>query len=214
MPEPTEEPTPALGTQRLVEVEDLLGRSEGPFGEGEGFGHGSRPAPGPLEGFRGSFPHGPGWGTSRRQQSLFEGSRSGGSVAVLTVGELTEAIRHTLVAHGKVPADRAEAVATQVLNYFGAEEMVLDNVLSAEDRDTFYQLEEEGLLTSEEEDAMVARGKTWRIHYWLLRKASIGAAARPPEAPAKEDPGAVYQDMPMETWSSHGSKSNGKPLAP
>lgn len=138
-------------------------------------------------------------------------------MAVVTVEELTEAIRNTLVAHGKIPEERAELLATQVLNYFGPEEMVLDNVLSNEDRDTFYQLEEEGLLTSEEEDALVAKGKTWRIHYWLLRKASIGAAAHPPPPPSKDEAGELYQKISADQWSHREegrADSSTRPAAP
>jgi hypothetical protein len=122
-------------------------------------------------------------------------------VGVVTIEELAEAIRNTLVAHGRLPAENAESVATQVLNYFGTEEMVLDNVLSNEDRDMFYQLEEEGLLSSEEEDTLVARGKTWRIHYWLMRKATVEAAAHPPPPPSKDTTGEIYTQMPADNWA-------------
>ncbi len=94
-------------------------------------------------------------------------------MAPITEAELTRAIERTLVAHGKMPLAEAHPTARMVLGYFGAEDSVLDNKLSSEDRDRFYLLEEEGLLTSEEEDATVSRGKTWRIHYWLLKKAKI-----------------------------------------
>ena len=97
--------------------------------------------------------------------------------------ELTRAIERTLVVHGKVPADQSRVIARMVLGYFGLEDAVLDNKLSSNDRDRFYQLEEEGLLTSEEEDATVSRGKTWRIHYWLLKKdgsATWASTARRP----------------------------------
>ncbi len=132
-------------------------------------------------------------------------------VGVVTVEILTEAIRHTLVAHGKLPPDRAEPVARLVLSYFGTEEMVLDNVVSAEDRDTFYVMEEEGLLSSEEEDALVAKGKTWRIHYWLLKKATIEAASRPAPPPRPEDAAAVYRAVPPDEWARHEKDARSAP---
>ena len=132
-------------------------------------------------------------------------------VGVVTVEILTEAIRHTLVAHGKLPPDRAEPVARLVLSYFGTEEMVLDNVVSAEDRDTFYAMEEEGLLSSEEEDALVAKGKTWRIHYWLLKKATIEAASRPAPPPRPEDAAAVYREVPPDEWARHEKDARSAP---
>jgi len=104
-------------------------------------------------------------------------------MASITEAELAAAIERTLVAKGKMPEPEARPTARMVMGYFGADGTVLDNNLSSEDRDRFYLLEEEGLLTSEEEDATVARGKTWRIHYWLLRKNRIRESARPARRP-------------------------------
>ncbi len=129
-------------------------------------------------------------------------------VAVVTVELLTEAIRNTLVAHGKVPPERGEPLARLVLNYFGTEETLLDNVISGDDRDAFYLLEEQGLLASEEEDALVAKGRTWRIHYWLLRKTTIEAAARPPPVVAPDEAREVYAKMPADGWR-HGTGASG-----
>ena len=85
-----------------------------------------------------------------------------------------------------LPAE-ARPTARMVLGYFGADATVLDNKLSSDDRDRFYQLEEEGLLTSEEEDATVSRGKTWRIHYWLLRKGRIRDVGQGGDVPPTDE---------------------------
>ncbi|HKS60046.1 MAG TPA: DUF6015 family protein, partial [Thermoplasmata archaeon] len=115
--------------------------------------------------------------------------------------ELTRAIERTLVTHGKMSAEEAKPVAQMVLGYFGLDDTVLDNKLSSEDRDRFYQLEEEGLLSSEEEDATVSRGKTWRIHYWLMKKSRIRDAGQ--AGPTAQDTGAsaVYQQMSDDIWN-------------
>ncbi|MGP8078393.1 MAG: DUF6015 family protein [Thermoplasmata archaeon] len=118
--------------------------------------------------------------------------------------ELTRAIERTLVEHGKVPAGEARSVARMVLGYFGLDDTVLDNKLSSEDRDRFYQLEEEGLLTSEEEDATVSRGKTWRIHYWLLKKARIRDVGQTGNAPHTSDEGEVYKSVAEADWRRKG----------
>jgi hypothetical protein len=131
-------------------------------------------------------------------------------VAVVTVELLTEAIRNTLVTHGKIPPERAEPLARLVLNYFGTEETLLDNVISGDDRDAFYLLEEQGLLASEEEDALVAKGRTWRIHYWLLRRSTIEAAARPPPVAPPDEAREIYAKMPADGWA-HGSNDPGDP---
>jgi hypothetical protein len=119
----------------------------------------------------------------------------------ITEAELIRAIERTLVAHGRMPASEARPVARMVLGYFGADDTVLDNKLSSDDRDRFYQLEEEGLLTSEEEDATVSRGKTWRIHYWLLKKARIRDVGQGGEAPPTDDVERVYRSIGQADWN-------------
>ncbi|HTT14639.1 MAG TPA: DUF6015 family protein [Thermoplasmata archaeon] len=121
-------------------------------------------------------------------------------MASITELELTRAIERTLVAHGKMPISDARPTARMVLGYFGLEDSVLDNKLSSEDRDRFYQLEEEGLLTSEEEDATVSRGKTWRIHYWLLKKARIRDVGQAGDAPTGDEAQSVYQSIGEAAW--------------
>jgi uncharacterized protein DUF6015 len=126
-------------------------------------------------------------------------------MASITEAELVRAIERTLVIHGKMPADLARPTARMVLGYFGAEGTVLDNKLSSEDRDRFYQLEEEGLLTSEEEDATVSRGKTWRIHYWLLKKTRIRDVGQAGDAPATDEAESVYRSIGESEWQHEGS---------
>lgn len=122
-------------------------------------------------------------------------------MAAINEDELTRAIENTLAAHGKIPAEDARATARMVLGYFGLEDAVLDNKLSTEDRDRFYLLEEEGLLTSEEEDATVSRGKTWRIHYWLLKKARIRDVAQRSEGPAVDEASQIYKGIADSAWN-------------
>jgi hypothetical protein len=121
-------------------------------------------------------------------------------MAPITEVELTRALERTLVAKGKMPLAEAKSTARMVLGYFGAEDSVLDNKLSSEDRDRFYLLEEEGLLTSEEEDATVSRGKTWRIHYWLLKKGKIRDVGQGGEAPPSDDASTVYRSIGAADW--------------
>ncbi len=129
-------------------------------------------------------------------------------MAAITEAELTRALERTLVARGKMPPGEAHPTARMVLGYFGADDSVLDNKLSSDDRDRFYQLEEEGLLTSEEEDATVSRGKTWRIHYWLLKKSRIREVGRSGEAPPTEDAGSVYRSIGESDWKRSGGSGS------
>jgi len=128
-------------------------------------------------------------------------------MASITEAELTRALERTLVARGKMPPEEARGTARMVLGYFGADDSVLDNKLSSEDRDRFYALEEEGLLTSEEEDATVSRGKTWRIHYWLLKKARIRDVGTSRDAPKDDDAGSVYRGIRESDWRRGSGES-------
>lgn len=100
-----------------------------------------------------------------------------------------------------------------MLNYFGPSDAVLDNKVMSEDRDHFYRLEEEGLLSSEEEDATVSRGKTWRIHYWFLKKSRIRAASEGGEAAPTEEAEAVYRQIADDAWNRSGGGAPVKPPA-
>jgi hypothetical protein len=125
----------------------------------------------------------------------------------ITEAELTRALERTLVARGKMAPGEARPTARMILGYFGADDSVLDNKLSSEDRDRFYALEEEGLLTSEEEDATVSRGKTWRIHYWLLKKARIRDVGTAHDTPHPEDAGSVYRAIGESDWRRRDSET-------
>jgi hypothetical protein len=125
-------------------------------------------------------------------------------MAAITEAELTRALERTLVARGKLTIAEARPTARMVLGYFGADDSVLDNKLSSDDRDRFYQLEEEGLLSSEEEDATVSRGKTWRIHYWLMQKARVREVANSGDEVPVEDAGSVYRAIGEADWKRGG----------
>ncbi len=122
----------------------------------------------------------------------------------ITEEELTRAIEQTLVAHGKIPITEARPTAQTILQYFGTDDSILDNQLSNEDRDRFYLLEEEGLLTSEEEEATVPHGETWRIHYWLLKKGRIRSVATPPAGGTDPGTNGVYSAIADNEWRRRG----------
>ncbi|HUI38840.1 MAG TPA: DUF6015 family protein [Thermoplasmata archaeon] len=125
-------------------------------------------------------------------------------MAQIKEDELVRAIDRTLVKHGKLPEGESPRVARLVLGYFGLHDSVLDNKLSSDDRDQFYRLEEEGLLSSEEEDATVSRGKTWRIHYWLLKKDRIREVGERREEAAPSGAEQVYKDISDSEWRRPG----------
>ncbi len=96
----------------------------------------------------------------------------------------------------------ANQLALHVLNFFGYSDRIIDNILEPEDRDTFYMLEDAGILTTEREETTLYDGREWRIHYWLFRKKRIeelieGSTKVEAEVKAED---SFYGDLPDEIW--------------
>ncbi|MGI0140729.1 MAG: DUF6015 family protein [Thermoplasmata archaeon] len=85
---------------------------------------------------------------------------------------LSKAIRRSVGHDGMRPED-ARTIAAHVLNFFGFNERIIDNVLEPDDRDTFYMLEDTGILETERDETTLYDGREWRIHYWMIRKERI-----------------------------------------
>ena len=90
---------------------------------------------------------------------------------------LAKAIRRS-VGHEGMRAEDARGIAAHVLNFFGFNERIIDNVLEPDDRDTFYMLEDTGILETERDETTLYDGREWRIHYWMFRKDRIFDLAR------------------------------------
>jgi hypothetical protein len=123
---------------------------------------------------------------------------------VITLQDLRNALRAVLGTKG-VKQDDTNKLADYLMNFFGFEDYIIDNVLDADDRDVFYTLEEEGLLRTESEEIYLLKGKMWRIHYWILKKREILSLARDKavEAPVKDDGYATcYKGVDDEVWAS------------
>ncbi len=96
--------------------------------------------------------------------------------------------------------------ANFVMDLFGFEDRIIDNVLEPEDRQLFYILEEEGMLTTEREETTIYDGRTWRTHYWFINKETIlrykeTEGARRIER-KEEDITDIYKEIPDEVWFS------------
>jgi hypothetical protein len=90
---------------------------------------------------------------------------------------LAKAIRRSVGHEGMRPED-ARSIAAHVLNFFGFNQRIIDNVLEPDDRDTFYMLEDTGILETERDETTLYDGREWRIHYWMFRKDRIFELAR------------------------------------
>ena len=85
---------------------------------------------------------------------------------IITLDDLSKAIANRV----GIDIDEARRDAGFVLDIFGYDNRVIDNVLDPEDRQLFYILEEEGMLTTEREETTLYDGREWRTHYWVLKK--------------------------------------------
>ena len=88
---------------------------------------------------------------------------------IITLDALSQAIANRV----GVGIEEARRDAGFVLDIFGFDDRVIDNVLDPEDRQLFYILEEEGMLVTEREETTLYDGREWRTHYWQLKKNTI-----------------------------------------
>ncbi len=121
----------------------------------------------------------------------------------LKVRDLTTAIKNSIDERG-MKTSAAQMMAEHVLNFFGFNDRIIDNILEQEDRDVFYMLEDAGLLTTEREETTLYDGREWRIHYWLFEKDKICELIEPStcEEDDAEDSEDVYDEVPEGVWSS------------
>ena len=120
---------------------------------------------------------------------------------VLTTETLASAINYS-PEYSHMVDDESSYLAEHILNFFGYSDRIIDNVLHPEDRDTFYMLEDAGLMETEREETTLYDGREWRIHYWLLKIAEIQRRtdAGPKYAPDDQEP-SVYDEIPDDIWS-------------
>lgn len=129
-------------------------------------------------------------------------------MSVVSMEELVLALKNTLGKKGMQTNDIGR-LAEYIMSFFGYTDAVIDNRLTSEDRDVFYMLEEEGLVTTTEEEVHLKKGKMWRIHYWILKKDQIFRLAAIPEEkrPEEDELASIYERMSQDVWSNRGSPS-------
>lgn len=119
---------------------------------------------------------------------------------IITVEDLSQAVQDRI---GLVP-EEADRDAEFVMDIFGFNDRIIDNVLEPEDRQLFYILEEEGLLTTEREETTLYDGREWRTHYWLFRKDKILGAAEElrKKMRDKDTEFQIYSELPEDVWAA------------
>jgi hypothetical protein len=116
---------------------------------------------------------------------------------VITLKELSKAIANRL----NVDKKEARRVACFILDLFGYEERIIDNVLDIEDRQLFYLLEEEGMLISGREETILHNGREWLTHYWQLNRKKIIKYANNGKKNNDSDISNQKKDMETSTGS-------------
>ena len=120
-------------------------------------------------------------------------------MGIITLDDLARAIASRV----GIDMDVARRDANFVMDLFGFEDRIIDNVLEPRDRQLFYILEEEGMLTTEREETTIYDGRTWRTHYWLINKETILKYKKPKnetEEVEEDDMGNIYKELPDEIW--------------
>jgi len=111
-------------------------------------------------------------------------------LTVVSMDDVILALKNTLGKKG-MSDDDIRKLAEYLMSFFGFDGEVIDNRLTSEDRDVFYMLEEEGFLTTTQEEVHLKKGKLWRIHYWILKKDQIIRLARQDKADLKGTTGSL-----------------------
>jgi hypothetical protein len=118
------------------------------------------------------------------------------NITIITLEVLTKAIANRT----GIDIEEARRNAGFVLDVFGFNDRVIDNILDYEDRQLFYILEEEGMLATDHEDTILYDGREWRTHYWILKKKTILRYAKNKNSNSKD----TISDKPVWDISSVG----------
>ena len=108
---------------------------------------------------------------------------------IITLDVLSKAIANRV----GIDIEEARRNAGFVLDIFGYDDRVIDNVLNYEDRQLFYILEDEGMLATDQEDTILYDGREWRTHYWMLKKNTILKYAKDENSSVR----SVISDKPV-----------------
>ena len=127
---------------------------------------------------------------------------------IITLDVLSKAIANRV----GIDIEEARRNAGFVLDIFGYNDRVIDNVLNYEDRQLFYILEEEGMLATDQEDTILYDGREWRTHYWVLKKNTILKYAKDENSSVRSvisdkpvwdiSDGSIYDSLTDDIWTT------------
>lgn len=131
----------------------------------------------------------------------------------VNISEVTRAIAYRKISDNSNYRDVDECLlAIDVMNHFGFDRYILDNILEPEEREKIRMMEDWGLITTFEEVVEIKRYNkpiTWRLYYWQLKIDQIRECARKyDELVSKQSEEiTVYDDIPMEVWKRDHTNS-------
>ena len=88
---------------------------------------------------------------------------------MITLKIMKDAIEHKI----GLRQQRAKKIARFIMDMFGYETRIIDNILTSDERQIFYMLEQEGLLGTCREQTRLYDGRAWMTHYWKLNTTEI-----------------------------------------
>ena len=116
--------------------------------------------------------------------------------------DLRKAIKKVLKENDMDPS-QAEDMADRVMSLFGFDKTITDNLLSSNERDIFYMLEDFDILATEEETTNLPSGKNWRIHYWRLKEDKIRDILKEEKEEKEEKSKSIYEELSDNVWEQH-----------
>ncbi|MEA3457978.1 MAG: DUF6015 family protein [Candidatus Thermoplasmatota archaeon] len=90
-------------------------------------------------------------------------------VNIITLNVMSKAIANKT----GIKKEKAKRIAGFIMDLFGYDNRIIDNILKPEDRQLLYMLEAEDLLTTGRDEEKLYDGREWLTHYWELRKSNI-----------------------------------------
>ena len=126
---------------------------------------------------------------------------------LVTLNALSKTIQRKLNVNEKEARQYAEII----MDIFGYDDFVIDNMLDHSDRRLFYRLESEGILNIRRDEAILSDGTNWRIRYWEFRKNSIFSSeiktkGRTIKIKHKNVPSYglhnIYSSLPETVWTT------------
>ena len=90
-------------------------------------------------------------------------------VNIITLNVMSKAIANRT----GIKEEKAKRIAGFIMDLFGYDNRIIDNILKPEDRQLLYMLEAKGLFSTGREEEKLYDGREWLTHYWELRKSTI-----------------------------------------